>query len=180
MIGTAADLWGDVPSSEAVDQVNHPTPKYDNQLAIYAALQTVLDDAIKALKGSTGAGPAFNGVDLVYGGDKALWQELAHTLKARYYLHVAEGDNTAYAKALTEAQLGISKPANDYRTYQSSLTPENNFWYQFQIIQRDSYLRMGKRLVDLMLARNDPRVPLYFSPLVTALWTGNHVYAVGV
>src|SRR2546425_5441823 len=87
MIGTAADLWGDVPYSEAVDPINHPKPHYDNQLAIYAALQTVLDDAIKGLNGSTGSGPGSD--DLVFGGSKTKWLELAHTLKARYYLHVA-------------------------------------------------------------------------------------------
>jgi len=85
---------------------------------------------------------------------------------------VAEGDNTAYAKALTEAQLGISAPANDYRTYQSSLTPENNFWYQFQIIARDSYMRMGKRLVDLMVARSDPRLSNYFALDGNGLYEG--------
>ena len=163
MIGTAADLWGDVPYSEAIDPVNHPTPHYDGQLSVYAVLQTVLDDGIKALNGSTGNGPSSN--DLVYGGSKAKWVQLAHLLKARYYLHVAESDNTAYAKALTQAQQAISTPANDYLTYQSSATTEGNFWYQFLIVQRDSYLRMGKRLVDLMAARGDPRLAAYFDQL---------------
>jgi len=149
MIGTAADLWGAIPYSEAIDPVNHPTPHYDNQLTVYAALQTVLDDAIKALNGSTGNGPSSN--DLVYGGSKTKWLQLAHLLKARYYLHVAEANGAAaYTSALAEANQGISVPANDYRSYQSAATTEGNFWYQFQIVQRDSYLRMGKRLVDLM------------------------------
>ena len=161
LIGTAADLWGDVPYSEAVDPVNHATPRYDDQAAIYAALQAVLDDGIKGLQGSTGVGPLAN--DLVYGGNKTKWLQLAHMLKARYYLHVAEVDNTAYARALAEAQQGISTAANDYLTYQGSDRNESNYWYQFQIVERDSYMRMGKRLVDLMVARNDPRLANYFS-----------------
>jgi len=164
MIGTAADLWGAIPYSEAIDPVNHPTPHYDNQLTVYAALQTVLDDAIKALNGSTGNGPSSN--DLVYGGSKTKWLQLAHLLKARYYLHVAEANGAAaYTSALAEANQGISVPANDYRSYQSAATTEGNFWYQFQIVQRDSYLRMGKRLVDLMKARSDPRLAAYFDSL---------------
>lgn len=163
LIGTAADLWGDIPYAEAVNPVSFPTPHYDGQLGIYAALQTLLDEAIVALNGATGSGPGVN--DLVYGGNKTKWLQLAHLLKARYYLHVAEGDNTAYAKALAQAQQGIAAPANDYLTYQSELTTEGNFWYQFQIVNRDSYLRMGKRLVDLMVARNDPRLAAYFAPL---------------
>jgi hypothetical protein len=164
MIGTAADLWGDVPYSEAADPFAHPTPHYDNQLSVYAALQTLLDDAIKALNGATGVGPASN--DLVYAGNRAKWRQLAHMLKARYYLHVAEANGPAnYASALAEANQGISTPANDYLTYQSVATTEGNFWYQFQIVQRDSYLRFGKRLVDIMVARTDPRLAAYFDPL---------------
>jgi len=164
MIGTAADLWGDVPYSEAADPFAHPMPHYDNQLSIYAALQAVLDEAIKALNGSTGVGPGSN--DLVYGGDKTKWRALAHMLKARYYLHVAEANGPAnYASALAEANLGIATAANNYLSYQSSATTEGNFWYQFQIVQRDSYLRFGKRLVDIMVARSDPRLTSYFDAL---------------
>src|ERR1700752_111739 len=119
MMGTAADLWGDVPYSEALNPVAHPTPHYDGQMTVYTALQAVLDDAIKALNGSTGNGPGPN--DLVYAGSKAKWLQLAHLLKARYYLHTAEVNGAAaYTSALSEAQQGISSAANDYRTYQSS------------------------------------------------------------
>jgi hypothetical protein len=178
MVGTAADLWGDVPYSEAADPFTHPTPHYDNQLSVYAALQSVLDNAIIALNGSTGVGPGSN--DLVYGGNKAKWRQLAHMLKARFYLHMAEAGGAAnYASALAEANQGISTSANDYKTYQSVATTEGNFWYQFQIVQRDSYLRMGKRLVDLMVARNDPRVDAYFDKTASVAWAAAKKYAVG-
>lgn len=169
-IGTAADLWGDVPYREAVQPATFPTPQYDPQLQVYADLQAVLDDAITNLNGSTGSGPGPN--DLVYGGNKAKWLQLAHTLKARFYLHVAEVDATAYAKALAQAQLGIATAASDYLTYQSDLTSENNFWYQFMVVQRDSYLRMGKQLVSMMVARSDPRVPEYFALDGNGLYEG--------
>ena len=178
MIGTAADLWGDVPYSEAIDPLNHPTPHYDSQLSVYAALQTVLDDGIKALNGSTGPGPGSN--DLVYGGAPTKWLQLAHLLKARYYLHVAEANGaTAYASALAQAQQGISVASNDYVTYQSSATTEGNFWYQFQIVQRDSYLRMGKRLVDLLVSRNESRLAKYFDKNTTTPWAASKKHKVG-
>jgi len=171
MIGTAADLWGDIPYSEALNPVTHPTPHYDGQMTVYTALQAVLDDAIKALNGSTGNGPGPN--DLVYAGSKTKWLQLAHLLKARYYLHTAEANGAAaYTSALSEAQQGISSAANDYRTYQSSATSEGNFWYQFLVVQRDSYLRMGKRLVALMVARSDPRLAAYFDSLPTGGYGG--------
>ncbi|HYK82149.1 MAG TPA: SusD/RagB family nutrient-binding outer membrane lipoprotein [Gemmatimonadales bacterium] len=161
-VGLAADLWGDIPYSDAVGA--NPTPRYDTQQAVYAALLTVLDQAISELAGP-GSGPGQ--VDLWYFGDKPSWTELAHTLKARIYLHLAQRNGTAaYASALSEAKLGLSTAAHNLRTFASAATTENNLWYQFQIIQRDTYLRMGAELVDsIMNKRSDPRLANYFSPI---------------
>ncbi len=156
-VGTAADIWGDIPYSEAVGTV--ATPKLDKQLDVYTAIQKVLDDAIVELNSGAGIGPG--SADLVYGGSSAKWLALAHTLKARYFMHVAEVDPSNYAKALAEAKQGISSKANDYTTYHSTTPTEWNLWYQFQF-DRDSYMRAGKFLVDLLKARNDPRITEYF------------------
>lgn len=158
VMGTAADVWGNIPYSEAGTDVQYP--HLDPQSQVYATVQAKLDTALTEL-GGTGAGPG--ALDLVYGGNKSKWTEAAHTLKARFHLHMAEVDNSRYAQALAEASQGISISANDFKSYHSSLTSENNIWYQFQVIQRDSYMRVGKRLVDIMVGRNDPRLPVYFS-----------------
>jgi hypothetical protein len=158
LIGTVADYWGDVPYSEAVSDVL--TPAYDAQRDVYAAVQTLLDQAITNL-GGTGAGPG--SFDLVYGGDKAKWIALAHTLKARYYLHVSPVDNGAFAQALAQAQQGIASSAGDFRTYQSSTEGEQNQWFQFRR-QRGTDIGGGKWLIDLMIARGDPRLSQYFAP----------------
>src|SRR6266487_5231961 len=142
-VGTAADLWGDIPYSEAVG--SNPTPHFDSQQSVYAALLTLLDEAIGGLAGP-GSGPG--AVDLWYGGDKTKWRELAHTLKARIYLHLSERDASNYANALSDAKQGISTSTNDLKTYQSGASSENNMWYQFQVVDRDTYLRMGAQLVD--------------------------------
>lgn len=166
-VGTAADLWGDIPYSDAAGA--NPTPKFDSQQSVYAALQGVLDQAIAEL-GGPGAGPGK--VDLWYGGDAAKWTQLAHTLKARYYLHVAERDPANYARALAEANLGISDSARDLKTHQSTASTEWNVWYQFQVVQRSGYLDMGAELVNLMVARSDPRLPNYFAKDGNGLYQG--------
>ncbi len=158
-VGTTADIWGDIPYTEAVD-ATIPTPKLDKQLSVYAAIETLLDGAIADLAANVGSGPG--SADLVYAGTTAKWTELAHTLKARYYMHQAEVDPTNYAKALTEARLGISSTANDYRSYHSSVPTEWNLWYQFQR-DRDTYMRAGAFLVNTMKARSDPRLASYFA-----------------
>src|SRR5207249_7908060 len=91
----------------------------------------------------------------------------------RIYLHQAEQDASNYGRALAEAQQGISDPTHDLRTYQSSASSENNMWYQFQVIDRDTYLRMGAQLVDsIMVKRNDPRLPQYFALDGNGLYQG--------
>lgn len=154
-IGTAADLWGDIPYSEANNDAI-ATPKLDKQLDVYAALQTLLSSAIADLATGVGKGPA--GADLVFGGSSAKWIAAAHTLKARYYMHTAEATPAAYALANTEAKLGISVAANDYLTFHSSLPTENNIWSQFDYLVRDTYMRAGKALVDTMNNRGDKRL----------------------
>jgi hypothetical protein len=158
LVGTLADYWGAVPYSEAVS--GSDTPAFDDQRAVYARVQVVLDSAIANLGGS-GAGPGSK--DLVYGGDKAKWIEAARTLKARYYLHVSPVDNGALAQALAAAQQGISTSENDFRTYHSSTEGEQNQWFQFRR-QRGTDIGGGAWLVELMQRRSDPRLASYFAP----------------
>ena len=166
LVGTAADVWGDIPYSEAASDVGSPT--FDPQLEVYAAIQTLLDEAIADL-GGAGDGPGT--FDLIYGGDAEKWIDAAYTLKARYYLHTAEGptrgtfNNTAYQNAITAANNGISSAANDFRAFHGSPTSERNMWHQFNTASGFGQdLVAGARLVNLMQQRNDPRLDDYFLP----------------
>jgi hypothetical protein len=158
LMGTVADYWGAAPYGEAVSTA--VTPAYDSQRAIYARVQAVLDSAITNLGGQ---GPGPGGFDLVYGGDAQRWIRAARTLKARYYLHVSPVDPGAFALALAQAQQGIASPAGDWRTYHSSTEGEQNQWFQFRR-QRATDIGGGAWLINLMTARNDPRLPSYFAP----------------
>ena len=123
-IGTAADLWGDVPYSNALTSGQ---PSLDGQAAVYASLQTLLDGAIADLASGVGTGPAE--VDLIFGGSPSKWIATANTLKARYFMHTAESVGaTAYASALTAAASGIAdvSGASDFSAFHSSATSERN------------------------------------------------------
>jgi len=158
LVGTTASIWGNIPYSEAVS--TNPTPAFDNQLAVYASLQTLLDQAITNIQG---AGPGPGAVDLFYAGDKTQWVQAANTLKARFYLHTAEvAGASAYTAARTAALAGISTPDNDLRTTHATATSERNMWPQFQNTSFGPDLVAGNRLVELMKAQNDPRLPEYF------------------
>jgi hypothetical protein len=171
LIGTTADVWGSVPYSEAIG--DDPTPAFDEQMAVYTALQALLDQAIANI-GGAGNAPALAD-DLFYGtradgsantdaNRRAQWIEAARTLKARYHMHTAERLGApAYTAARTAALQGISSDANTLRTTHTSATSERNMWRQFQVTSGFGLdLVAGKRLVDLMIADNDRRLPEYF------------------
>src|SRR5665213_949141 len=159
MMGTGADLFGDLVYSQAL--TNTPNPTLDNQMDVYTAIQTLLSDAIVNLGATGSSNFGAGGSDLVYGGNRAKWIQLAHTLKARFYLHTAEVVPTAYAAALTEAAQGITDPADDYKAIWSGALNEQNFWYQFFINQRAGYIVPNPFFVSLLAG--DARLHQYFN-----------------
>lgn len=106
IIAKATALYGDVPYSQAFDAEKFPTPVFDKQADVYAALQSTLDKAIINLSAATGL--AFAAQDFIYQGDVSKWKAAAYTLKARLYLHAGQ-----YLQAITNANLGIKNTSGD-------------------------------------------------------------------
>src|ERR1051326_1081722 len=118
-MGTAASVWGDLPYSEAVTP-GIDSPKLDTQQQIYTAVQTKLDNGIAALTvalGTASGNCAPSEGDLIYcatavsrATQVGRWIRAAHTLKARFHLHLVERLGVAeYTAALNEALLGINE-----------------------------------------------------------------------
>lgn len=100
-VGTAASLFGDVPYSE-INNSDISDPKFDDQIAVFNAMITLLDEAI----GDLGAAKTrLLTADIYFEGNAGKWMEAAYTLKARYHLQLKE-----YPAAYTAAQNGISDP----------------------------------------------------------------------
>ncbi len=185
VIGTAADVWGDIPYTQALQG---PPPALDNQFAVYDSVQALLNRAIVNLGG---AGPGPLDRDLIFAGKPAPWIKVAHSMKARYFLHTVEaaaaglltGRTAAqvYADVLTQASLGISDPtgAGDFAAFHGQATSERNVWFQFQQSTFGIDLVAGKFLVDILKNRNDPRLPQYFATDATDPWKPNHRYPKG-
>jgi hypothetical protein len=169
LMGTGADLFGDLVYKEAISGVSNPT--LDDQLFVYDSVQQVLSAGIANinLNAAGSAGPA--AADLVYGGDPALWTAFAHTLKARFYMHTAEVRPGAYAQALAEAQQGISSDAGNYVGAFTSTASETNFYFQFHgPAARGGDLGIGITLDTILVRRNDPREAEYFAPSGNPRW----------
>lgn len=169
LMGTGADIFGDLVYKQALSGVANPT--LDDQLFVYDSVQQVLSAGIANinLDAAGSAGPG--GADLVYGGDPALWTAFAHTLKARFYMHTAEVRPGAYAQALAEAQQGISSDAGNYFGAFTSTGSETNFYFQFHgPAGRGGDLAIGNTLDTILVRRNDPREAEYFAPSGNPRW----------
>ncbi|HDQ45191.1 MAG TPA: SusD/RagB family nutrient-binding outer membrane lipoprotein [bacterium] len=165
-VGMGASIWGDIPYSEAVTDVE--TPKLDPQADVYAAVQALLDEAIVDLTTGEGYVPVN---DFVFGGDLAKWVAACHSLKARLYMHWAEVDAANYGRALAAAQNGIGSTDGNFMTQHSAQLNEGNLWYQFEKL-RSGYVRAGENLIELLKTRQDPRLEIYFVPDDEGGYTG--------
>jgi hypothetical protein len=169
LMGTGADLFGDLVYKEAITGIANPV--LDDQLSVYDSVQKVLSAGIANINRNvpTSVGPG--AADLVYGGDPALWTAFAHTLKARFFMHTAEVRPTAYAQALVEAQQGITSDAGTYVGAFTSVASETNFYFQFHgPAGRGGDLAIGITLDTILLRRNDPRETQYFAPSGNPRW----------
>ncbi|EDP72114.1 hypothetical protein FBALC1_13472 [Flavobacteriales bacterium ALC-1] len=130
IFGEMAALFGDIPFSQANDVENFPEPAYDSQADVLAGIQTLLDQAITNV-GSADAS--------LYAGNRlssgATWAEVAHSLKARYYLIAKD-----YPNALISARNGIDTPEKSLVTQHTTSSDTENLYYQFMVDERDGYL----------------------------------------
>jgi hypothetical protein len=130
-LGTATDLWGDIPYSGIL--VPNSPPTFDAQTTVYASLQTALSSAISNL-GQNGVNPGSR--DVFYTGSTTKWIAAAHSLKARYFLHVKN-----YAAAITEARAGITSGADDMiMPYDGTIGSAANPYYDFLDNSRPGYM----------------------------------------
>ena len=131
MIGTDADIWGDIPYSQADSVALYPQPVLDPAAKmIYSDVQTTLSAAITELSSGAGSGPGV--VDLVYGGDPASWIALTHTLKARFFLHTAEvvgGRPRMRARSPRRISVSARTRGTTSRIFSGSQEGESNQWF---------------------------------------------------
>lgn len=145
MMGEVAALWGDVPYSEANSVDDYYTPNYDSQESVYAEVQSLLDQGITNV--GTEDASLYSGNRLASG---STWGVIAHSLKARYYLHTKE-----YDLALEEAQAGISSVEGDLVVQHGTSADNRNLFYQFTVDNRVGYLTVNDSYLYRLLDSSD-------------------------
>lgn len=158
-LGMTTDLWGDVPYAEAFRGKENMQPKYDSQQDIYTALDQLLTEAITSLSTADGSPIAPGADDILFSGDLDLWSRFAHSMKAKFYLHLAKKDPSNYARALAEAAQGFKATENAGVKFAGTSEPAQNPWYQFNTQRGD--IGFTGTMYTLLKAAGDPRLAIY-------------------
>lgn len=172
-LGSATDVWGDVPFSKGFQGIANVTPTYDSQESVYAQIQTLLDNAITDIAKNSTTVPS--GDDFYYAGDMSKWKKAAYTLKARYYMHLTKAPgHTAAAQAqlaLTALANGMASNDDDMKMPFLGGAGAENPWQQNFL--PGSTLVLASTFVDGFAARKDPRVSKMVAPAIEGgLYTG--------
>ncbi|MDQ1266511.1 MAG: RagB/SusD family nutrient uptake outer membrane protein [Bacteroidota bacterium] len=153
-LGELTAFYGSIP----INIVGLEPPAFVTQAEAYAEVQKLLDEALVNFT-ETGAYSR----DLNYGGDGAKWTAMAHSLKARYFLHVKN-----YTNALTEANQGITSANDNLWAIFSNNAGEYSEWGQFAIDEGDP-LRCDWTYMRLLKSEpGDKRLAEYFTTPVDA------------
>ncbi len=145
-LGTLTALYGDIPFTEIAQDEKFENPKFDKQTAVYAGIQTLLDDAINDLKKITGTRTVAN--DILFSGAQTKWIEVAYTLKGRYFMETKEYDK-AYAAAL----LGVSSGANSLKFIPRGTAIGDGNLMNMMIANRGGYFSTGTTYLTRLLGR---------------------------
>ena len=175
-LGVLTDVWGDIPYSMAL--AGHLRPVYDKQEDVYKDIQLLLDSSIA--ENALDPGNAIPGSDdFIYGGDMGLWQKLAYTLKARFYIHLtkAPGYDPVAQSNLALSALGngfssLSDEAN-FSGYSTSAGAESPWFENTQPVYGPIVL--ASTFVDSLISRNDPRLPVLATMNSDGIYNGRAI-----
>jgi hypothetical protein len=161
-LGTATDLFGDVPYTEAFKGNANLKPKYDTQESIYAVINNLLTEAISDLStpNSLNAIPFGSGSnDLIYNGNSSKWIAAAHSLRARYAMHLSNKSSADYASILADCAAGIAGNDKDFQMPFGTTESNANPLYQFAAQRTD----IAPSSAFTTRAAGDPRLEVFQS-----------------
>lgn len=166
------DVFGDVPFTEALD-IENPSPKYDDDTAIYTTLFAKLDAAINDLDTSDAS---FGSADFIYNGDVTAWKKFANSLKLRMALRTKDG---AKISAAVAGGVFTSNDDNAAFHFLASDPYANPLWENLVQSGRKDLL-VADTFVNLIEPLNDPRTPVFMAdnldPYVGGPYAANNSY----
>ncbi len=143
----AADVWDDMPYSEALQGFTNASPAYDSQESIYSTVLQLLDAGIAKMNGESGLVTP-GSEEVFYRGNATSWVKAANAIKARALLHTGD-----YMGAMAAAQSAFESAADNLQFQYPDLNAAGQ-WYRFNR-DRTGDLEFHPTMRDMMTANND-------------------------
>lgn len=168
----ATILYGDVPFSQAFQPDAFPYPKYDKQEDVLNGIIALLDQANAQIDAATAAGSTLkiSDYDIFYGGDMTKWKKLANSIKFRALMVMVDKDPTkatAIGALLNAPTTMISTPAETWKVKYTTTANNENPKYRL-FVGQNPFTYASDNVINLMVPKNDPRLPKFFDKGATA------------
>lgn len=154
------DLYGDIPFSQALSEIENINPAYDKQEAIYPALVAMIDAGVANVKSNKGVKPGND--DVVYRGNMVNWEKFGNSIKLRLLNHLSKRQPAAAAAFLNTNPLLITSNAESARVVFGGTDANANPIYQFDELSGRKDNAVSATLVTKLQQLSDPRIPVYF------------------
>ena len=149
------DRWGPIPYTQALKGRENFKPAYDSQEFIYTDLFKELKEAAAQITSGSIDG------DLLLDGDMARWKTFANSMRLVMALRLSEvKPDVAKAEFVSAYQAGVIS-SNAGNVVYNFLADENNDNPWQDRFQTRLDFNISKPMADLMLATNDPRLPVF-------------------
>jgi Starch-binding associating with outer membrane len=162
------DQFGNIPYSQAEQPLVTLAPAYDSAAAIYQDLMLQLDTALTAIAASQST--ADDASDVMFGGNKTLWEQFANTVKLRVLLRQVPNGNQTYvateiAKIVQQGSGFLTQDALVQPGFSSLPTKQNPFWNDYGPgSQNYNSFCASQIMINFLDSINDPRVGYYYAP----------------
>jgi len=171
------DLWGDIPYSEALRGATDGilSPKYDSQQSIYMDLISELKAAEAMLAGVEEADQLIK-CDPIYGGSVIGWRKFANSLLLRVYMRMS-GVDAATAQAGIEEIISGNKPIMESNSDNCTMGVDGTKPYRnglMEALETRTDQGSSRTMIDILIARNDPRLPIYAQDIDDDYGKGNY------
>lgn len=161
------DYWGPIIYSEFGNQ--QESVAYDTQESVYRNFFVLLDEAVAVLKanagksGFVGHDQLTSGSDELYNGSADKWLVFANSLRLRLAMRIKYVDpGLAKTEAEKAIAAGVMLDNDDTALLRTTPLSRNPYW----IITDWGEFRMSALMESVLKGFDDPRMPIYFSPVV--------------
>ncbi len=179
--GYITSAWGDAPYSEAGEGAANTKPKFDSQEDIFKGIIADLKSANTLLSKSASSYSNINPLaDPIYAGNPAKWQKLANSLMLRFYMRLSV-KSPAFAKAGIEEIMSnpatypiFTSNADDALMAYPGLSSGDSWGTAIAwdgTVAQGNYTRLQlcASFRDVLVGKNDPRLPVWFKPVTVQI-----------